>query len=238
MYYELVGDERFSQSFGESFQGYVGEVIKRSCLGDRLHFLPEQEYGPKKARKRSVDWIVRDDGSALFVECKAKRLSWDAKTVMEVVGPLEADINQVANGIVQIYKTINDYIDDLYPHFSFVANRKIYPVFVTLENWHILGSAMVDMVHNAVTAKLVASKISTDVLNEMPYSIWAIEELEVGLQVMNAIGIHDFMVGKLDNAEFRRWEWRAYMSERFPEHLPAKKLFADEYEEIFSGLDG
>ena len=69
----------------------------------------------------------------------------------------------------------------------------------------------------------------------MPYSIWAIEELEVGLQIMNAIAIADFMEGKLKTEELR-WDWHGYMIKNYPQSFPAKKLFEKEYDEMFSEL--
>jgi hypothetical protein len=34
-------------------------------------------------------------------------------------------------------------------------------------------------------------------LEQFPYSVWAIDELEVGLQIMQSVGIKSFMDGKL-----------------------------------------
>jgi hypothetical protein len=237
LYYEFLDDNRFPQAFGESFQKYVGQVIERACPEAGVHLLGEQEYGTKKMRKDSVDWIVSHDSSAIFLECKAKRLSWGAKAALNDLGPLEADIDNMASAIVQVYKTIDDYIDDQYPHFSFATNRKIYPIIVTLENWHVFGHAMLDRLQGAVVAKLGEAEISPDVLNEMPYSVCSIEDLEVGMQIISAVGIQDFLDGKLRDTEMRRWGWHSYMSHRFPERFPAAKLFADEYDEIFSGIE-
>lgn len=236
LYYELIDDQRFPQAFGDSFQNYVGQIIVRSCQEEVIHLFAEQEYGARKARKDSVDRIISDDVSALFLECKAKRLSWNAKEALDDLSSLETDIDIMASAVVQVYKTINDHIDCQYPHFPFVANRKIYPVIVTLENWRMFGPAMLDRLHGAVIAKLDEVDIQKDVLNEMPYSVWAIEELEVGMRIINAVGVRDFMDGKINDTEMRAWDWHAYINRRYPDRLPAKRLFDDEYDEIFSGL--
>jgi hypothetical protein len=70
----------------------------------------------------------------------------------------------------------------------------------------------------------------------MPYSIWAIEELEVGLQVMAKHGISEFMTGKLSSPEMKQWDWHGYMTNRYPSVFPAKKLFEKDYDEMFSAL--
>jgi hypothetical protein len=52
--------------------------------------------------------------------------------------------------VVQVYKTIVDYQGGQYPHFAYEAERKIYPVIVTLENWRMFGPAMLDRLWSSV----------------------------------------------------------------------------------------
>jgi hypothetical protein len=66
LYYELVGDTRFSQALGSSFQAYVGDVIRTACP-QGIKLAGEQSYGAKKERKDSVDWIVHDADAAIFL---------------------------------------------------------------------------------------------------------------------------------------------------------------------------
>jgi hypothetical protein len=193
LYYECISDERFPNEFGDSFQSYVGEVIERACTATRVRGLGEQEYVVGRQRKRSVDWIVFDESAALFLECKAKRLSFGAKVSLSDLAALEADIANMASFIVQTFRTIMDYSENRYPHFSFDEGRKIFPVVVTLENWRVFGPVMLNMLSEKVAQKLSDAEISTDLLQRMPYSVWAIEELEVGLQVMNEVAIAEFM---------------------------------------------
>jgi hypothetical protein len=110
LYYELIADPRFANEFGEGFQTYVGEVIERACPDPKKQRIPEQDYAVGKMKKRTVDWIVADEQSALFIECKAKRLSWGAKASLVDLGPLEADIDSMASAVVQVYKTVTDYL--------------------------------------------------------------------------------------------------------------------------------
>ncbi len=238
LYYELLEDKRLAQAFGDSFQEYVGQVIEKACPRQDIGLLAEQQYGSKKARKDSVDWIVSEESFVLFLECKAKRLSWNAKESLDDLASLEADIDSMASAVVQVYKTINDYLDGQYRHFPFVPDRKLYPVVVTLENWRMFGPDLPGRLHNAIVRKLGSVKISEDVLVEMPYAIWPIEQLEVAMQIIYAVGVQDFMDGKINDAEMNQWEWETYMRNRFPERFPVGRLFDDEYREIFSGLMG
>ena len=234
LYYELLSDSRFPQAFGESFQRFVGEAAERACTNPKIHVRPESKYGTRKARKDTVDWIVWDSEAALFIECKAKRLSWAAKAELEDLSALKSDIEQLAGAVVQIYKTIRDYIDGLYPGFPHHRDRKIFPVVATLENWHVFGPRMIEMLEAAVATKLSEAKIPPEYISGMPYSILAVEDIEVGMQIINSIGIRKFIEGKLNDAEMPRWGWRGYITRCFPDYLPPRNLFMEEYEESFS----
>jgi hypothetical protein len=234
LYYEFIVPE-FANEFGDGFQNYVGKVLERACP-DPMQRFGEQEYAVGKAKKRSVDWIIADENAALFLECKAKRLSWGAKVSLTDLGPLEADIDSMSDAVAQVYKTLVDHLDNAYPHVPVRDGRKIFPAVVTLENWRMFGPVMINKLAEAVAAKLNDAGLPADFVERMPYSIWAIEEFEVGLQIMRANGIADFMEGKLNSEETLRWDWHGYMINRYPQSLPAKKLFEKDYEEMFSDL--
>ncbi len=236
LYYQLIGDDRFPNEFGSSFQSYAGEVIHAACPAERIQSIPEEDYYVGKMKKRSIDWIVADEHSALFLECKAKRLSWGAKAFLNDLQPLDADIENMASAVVQIYRTILDYKKGYYRHFPPTEKRRIYPAVVTLENWRFFGPIMLGKLSDAVVAQLAASELPAELLEQMPYSVWAIEELEVGLQILNSVPISDFMDGKLDSKEMRSWDWHAYMTKTFPKHFPAKRLFDSEYDEMFAKI--
>ncbi len=235
LYYDFISLPEFGNEFGEGFQNYVGEAIERACP-DPLQRISEQEYNVGKARKRTVDWIVADEDSALFVECKSKRMSWDAKTALTNLSPLEADIDSMASAIVQVYKTLSDYIANAYPKFPAKEGRQIFPVIVTIENWRMFGPVMMNKLTSSVTAKLDGAGLSSNIVKESPYSVWGIEDLEVGLQIMAANDIGSFMEGKLNDAEMNHWDWHGYMVKRYPTAFPAKKLFEADYDEMFSAL--
>jgi hypothetical protein len=234
LYYELIGEPAFANEFGDGFQACVGEVLECTCPGP-MQLIGEQEYIVVKAKKRSVDWIVADDNAALFVECKARRLSWAAKESLTDLKRLEADLDGMAAAVVQVYKTIADYLANAYPDFPAKEGRKIFPAVVTLENWRMFGPVMMTKLAQAVESRIDGAGIPRDMLEQMPYSIWAIEELEVGLQIMHANGIAAFMEGKL-TPEMREWDWHGYMTNRYPNSFPTRKLFQKEYDDAFAPM--
>ena len=72
----------FSQAFGPSFQNYVGEVLAATTRDSTATFLAEEKYQVGKNRKDSVDWIVEDDTATLFIECKTKKVRYEAKVAL------------------------------------------------------------------------------------------------------------------------------------------------------------
>src|SRR5258708_32211385 len=91
----LSASRNLRNEFGEGFQSYVGEVIEQACSAPIERF-GDVAYSAGKLEKRTVDWIVADERSALFLECKAKRLSWGAKASLSDLRPLEAAIENMA----------------------------------------------------------------------------------------------------------------------------------------------
>lgn len=238
LYYALAGDPRFSQAIGEAVQGYVGEAIERACPAPTINLCPEEEYFVGKSRKDTVDWILSDERSALFIECKSKRLSMEGKTGLSDTTALVRDIDKIANAIVQTYKTIGDYREGCYPHFQYLPERKIYPVIVTLENWYLFGPRLMKELKGNVVTKLTNANISQQVLEDMPYSVWAVEDLEIAMQIIDTTGVREFMDGKIADPEMNDWPWKTYMGTRFPDLVQGKNLFSDEFEAFFSRIEG
>jgi hypothetical protein len=231
LYYDLIGVPTFANLFGDSYQSYVGSVL-RAAAPLRTIF-EECPYKVASKHKRTVDWIVVDaDGSALFIECKVKRTRWETKQSLSDTSALEEDIGHLATAVVQNYKTIRDCLAGHYPNFRASSNASIYPCVVTLENWHMHGSVMYGVLRKAVLEKMKEEDVPEEYLTTMPYSVWPVDDFEVGMQVMNTVPISTFMDGKLRDKETRDWEWRPYMSARFKGVF--KALFAEDYKKLFA----
>ncbi|CUT13660.1 hypothetical protein BF49_4740 [Bradyrhizobium sp.] len=234
LYYDFINIAAFANLFGESYQAYVGEAIRAAA--PKLTILEEQIYTIGTREKRSVDWIVSDtQGSALFLECKVKRLRWDTKQTLSDTSALEQDISYMASAVVQTYRTIQDCLAGRYPHFAAKDTVKIYPCIITLENWHMHGPVMYGLFREQVKARMKLEGLPEEFLTEMPYSIWPIDDFELGLQIMNESSVAAVMNGKLLDNEHRDWEWRPYLSKCFKE--PRKELFEDDYRRLFSDFN-
>lgn len=232
VYYEICKKPGFDNAFGNAFQWYVGQVIERGTQRENTRFYPEAQYWVGKDSKRTVDWIVEQDGAAIFVEAKTKRLAHQAKVeiIEEDILPIELD--KLAAMIVQAYKSIRDYKASHYPHFPFDPSRTIYPIIVTLEDWFLMGPKLVSTVRTDVTRRLEKEGIPVEVLEEMPFSVCAIHEFEQAIQIMDRAGICTVMQGKVERSR-QEWTLAAFLRDRFHEHeTHARFIFEKEFDSI------
>jgi hypothetical protein len=198
--------------------------------------LDEAEYHVGRDRKDTVDWIIQQgDETALFIECKTKRLTWASKAGLADLSALDKDLQKLAGAVVQTYRTISDYVDDLYPQLAYSVGRNVYPVIVTLEDWYLFGSELPVRLHAAVMIIMERAGLPSEWLDQMPYSIMSVDEFETAAGIINTIGIHPFVSTKLNAQQYRHWSYGAYCNARYAnevQNLP--ELFTDEFHAMFA----
>jgi len=236
LYYDLISHPDFANEFGDGFQSYVGEVLVATSSSKKIELVAEHEYQVGRSRKRTVDWIIADEGAAIFLECKARRLSLGSKISLNDDISLDRDIANMASSIVQVYKTLSDYLDSGYPKFNLRENKTIYPAVVTPENWRLFGPVMFTKLAEAVTAGLAAAGLPLNLKDQFPYLVFAVEELETALQVIDRIGIENFVAGKIKDPEMSQWDWHAYMTNQFADFFPLRAIFDGDYDRMFAAL--
>ena len=238
LYYELRAQPGFPTAFGASFQAYVGEVLRQRIVNRAMQVLAEVEYRAGPNRKRSIDWIVQQgEEAALFVECKAMRLTWASKAGMSDLTALQQDIRKLAGAVVQVYKTIRDYRAGLYPHLPYASARRLTPIVLTLEDWYCCGPYLPTLLDAAVRAVMEAAGLPATWLEEMPYAVISIDEFETAIGVTNTTGIMSFWDGKLRDNDRRRWPFRSYCKDDFANEVRAlPDLFKDEFDAMFSDI--
>ncbi len=235
IYYSICKHKQFDKSFGKSFQGYIGDVLNKALNGSELKILPEEQYKIGKDSKDSIDWIVSDSDSALFIECKTKRLIFTAKSEIEDTKAVQNELNKMSDFIIQCYKAITDYKNGSYPHFSYNPKLKIYPVIITLEHWYVFGSKFLSSLDELVAQKIVELNLDVNLPKDAPYTICSVEDFEAVAQLVKIIGIHKFMESKASDPEKREWEFRPYINSEFHDYTKhIKSLFNDEYDELFA----
>ena len=232
VYYEIYNQPGFDNAFGEAFQWYVGQVLEQGTRREKTRLYSESEYWVGKDLKRTVDWIVDQDGAAIFVEAKTKRMAQEAKVeiVQETILPNELD--KLAAMVVQVYKSIRDYRAGRYPNYPFDAQRKIYPMVVTLEDWFLMGPKLVHKVREDVIRRMEKDELPLEFLKEMPFSVCAIHEFEQAVQVMDFTGVLNVMQGKVDDSR-QEWTLDAFLRDGFQGYMKDTRfLFQKEFDAI------
>lgn len=228
IYYDICNHRSFANAFGSAFQSYIGDVIDLVAKGTGLKYLPEQNYFVGKDRKASIDWIAMDDSATLFIECKSKKVRYEAKISLADTTVLDEDLDKMAEFIVQAYKTMVDSEHGLYPHWK-PDQKPVFPLIVTLENWHILGPELRGALNSRVESSLNSLKIDTEILERSPYSICSTEELEHAMYVMSRAGINNVMKHKNEGAQ-KEWGLMTILHNYFREELrKSGNLFPDPF---------
>lgn len=240
LFYDICSRPDFGNYFGRSFQQYVGEVLTKSKINNYMKIYDEQQYFKGRDRKDSVDWIVYDQESkaALFVECKTKRVKVPAKIELVDMSYLDQELEFMSNYIGQIYKTINDHIDNHYTFLKYDRELEIFPLILTLESWHFFGDLFAKKLKDSVVAEFNKNNISLSLLDTMPYSLCSVDEFEILVQVVQQVGISNFMRGKVFDPEKKSWAFKEYTRNQYPEQYNGSKfLFESDYEKIFAKVD-
>ena len=227
LYYEICKQPEFAEVFGKSFQRFIGIMLNLG--GDGLKVFKEEVYD--KHKKRTVDWIVYDKNAALFVECKAKRMTIEAKAALLDDRELHKQLDIMADSVVQVYKGIIDYKDNKYPQIKYNLKTKVYPVIVTLEEWFLFGDTLIPLLNEKIKNKLSNLNIAESILESSPYAICSVNGLDLLIQTSKLVGIKKIMSKKNSNADFKVWQLDTFISTEYKAEMTnIKNLFMDEFE--------
>jgi hypothetical protein len=212
LYFDLVrrGNE-FHPTFGLAYEDYVGDVSLAANFRGTFQILKSEPYGPRTARKETIDWIVFDGCAALFIECKASRVRLKAKVDLLTRESIFSELRKLAGFIVQAYATLSDALNSQYESWK-PAGTPVYPLIVTLDNWQRFG--FIDAISEHVRAVFEERGLDTTLLRDHPYTLCAVEEFEQAIQIMAVVGIEKFMSGKI-NGEQARWELATFIDRFF-----------------------
>ena len=222
IYYLLCKEKGFDEAIGNSFQAYIGEVLNKSITNHKLKILEEKSWS--KPLKHTTDWIIYDQDSIAFIECKCKRLTISSKFNLEIQEGLNDDLDKMADFIIQLYKTYLDYMNNEYPHINYIPDQIFLPIVVTLEAWNITWNPKImDLLNEKVRSKFEKNKIDIGLLEKYPYHIYSSEDLENNIQIINKIGltsyIDKFNIGELNN---------------YKKDFKYEFIFQDEFREAFT----
>ncbi|MDP5202383.1 hypothetical protein [Flavobacterium sp. DG2-3] len=187
LYYSIVNEKNFQNAFGNAFEKYIGEVLSKAVTRTDIYILPEAQYGKGK---KTTDWILADNNTIVFFECKSKRMTMASKTEADIQVSLVNDIRHMAKFVVQVYKTYIDFKNGLYPHISYEATQRFIPIVLTLENWFInINPRIMQMLNNFVLEIFDLENIDKTLLDKFPYQIISTDDFENHIQLINHFGL-------------------------------------------------
>lgn len=188
LYYDLVNvGKPFAKAFGDACELYVGKVLKRALKGCEVEIHGERPYDTGDGRKAGVDWLVSDHSGHLFVECKAKRMTFPAK-ITGSGEPMDKDLRVLADYIIQNYKNIRDAMRGNIPDFA-SAGLPIFSAIVTLEDWWLLTPQLKERLHSLVEDALQRANLPISMVVDYPYKLLSFFQLERLAQDMANRGI-------------------------------------------------
>ncbi|PCI52526.1 MAG: hypothetical protein COB36_14920 [Alphaproteobacteria bacterium] len=235
IYYEIYDAVGFSAAYGESFQEYVGEVLVATTEAFACDILAEQEYQVGRDRKDSVDWIMEDNTATIFVECKTKKVRFEAKVSLADAAALDRDLDKMAEFVVQVYKTLADALNGNYIHWQ-QDGRPIYPMVVNLEEWYAFGDGIIPAIDERARVRLAAAGLEPEMLQQYPYSICSVKDLEYSAAIMGQVGIQTYMQLKNDE-EHRLWTHGSFIRRHYYQEMNERPdLFRDAWQQIHPGL--
>jgi len=232
VYYDVLGAPGFDAAFGDSYQAYVGDVLRAINQTSALTILAEAEYVVGKDKKRSVDWIASDLTGEIFIECKTKRLRLDAKMALTDLSPLRAELGKLSEFAVQIYKTLVDALQGRYSHWA-PHNKPIYPVIVTLEEWFVFGHKLDTEIDACIRAEFLSQGLNCELLDRHPLTICSVGEFERLMALVALRGARTVMTEKVSPRR-RLWLLHSALLDAFPEEFPETRvnLFPESFAEI------
>ena len=104
LYLDVVrGGAAVWSDIGRRFERYTFEYL--SAMMAPYAVEEEKSYGPKKARCRTPDVLVSDEtGVIAAIECKAKRMSFEARFADDPVAEATLGFDELAKGIFQLWR--------------------------------------------------------------------------------------------------------------------------------------
>jgi len=209
LYYDVVKHKGMENSLGKSFENYISEISAKVLPSRKYKYIKETTYTAGKQEKATVDGIIQTKHSLIFIEAKSKRMTARSKSESLQGINLKKDIVILAEAVVQLYQSLEDYEQGLYPHLAYKEDLKVYPLVVTMEDWFIMGT-LTDILRKEVENQLKKKNIEISILDSRPYTIASTSEFELLLKVLKHNKAEDV---------FSKWHKKEHYRHLFAQYL-------------------
>lgn len=232
IYYDLIkesfsGHKKFGEEFGKSFQNYVGKICN-FVLGKDFKIISESKYfKDNKLEANTIDWRVESNTAILFIECKTKRFNLQSRiTLIEEHlrgGPLFEELGKLADSIVQIYTTLNDYLNCLYKDsFSTsLLTKSIYPILVTYTDLFLHADFIKDELNRLTIVKFKEKGLEEGMLTKYPLKIFSINSFETLIILISKAKNINEIISNTD--KYNNHDIDSFMNQKYPQYFPIIK---------------
>lgn len=232
LFYDLIKERGFDNAFGTSFQDYVGEMLEKTFDGTSTTIYPEEaNTGPKRA-----DWIIDQPISFMLIECKTKRMTIGAKTIIQDDNELHSQVEIIGEAVVQSYQALEDYKNGKYRERRYPYNSAMHPFIciVTLENWRLMGPQL-ERLREIVKDRLRQLGLDSDLMEQSPFVICSVSEMEEFAYLLKTNDLADVVRSYWDDPDKSSWEFISYLNSRYNDALRSYMyVFSDEFANIFT----
>ncbi|QXT34907.1 hypothetical protein KV697_14125 [Sphingomonas sanguinis] len=150
LYLDVVrGGSTVWTDIGRHFEDYVLEYLQ--AMMSPYDVVGERVYGPKKARHRTPDILVNSHGRVVAaVECKAKRMSFDARYADDPVATASVGYEELAKGMFQIWRFFSHARRGLTG--DMIVAPECRGVIVTADSWLTMATGHAEQVLSSANA--------------------------------------------------------------------------------------
>lgn len=204
---------------GAGFEKAYGDGVEY-IIGRMLQSLPSTYSVSKPVKQRvgklefaGADFIIDQDQSRAYIECKAKRLALRGR-VAEKLEDLRSEIQYLANAILQNYRNIDRETSE--PDATNDAQCRIFSIVITLEDWLLFSNVATDMLERLVTEGLEKSGLPADLKQRVPYLVFGAETFQHAVAAMTIHPMSD-VLGGLGAPQYEGWVPSTYLQTCFPD---------------------
>lgn len=188
IFYDTVGPGAVRNEISDRFEGYCADLI-RAMLPD---VVVERSF-KYRAGKHLVDapdiLLFKDEALSVVLECKATRMSYDARFGEDPLIGDSQGYEQIAKGVFQIWQFVSRKRRGLLPHIRFAEG--VRGVVLTLDTWLSHGAVLREDILGL--ARRLCSQKDCEIaeIDQIPITFVPIDDLENTLAIATAASFFD-----------------------------------------------
>ncbi len=214
LFYDLVkGNDDVRNEISGRFETYCLEFL-RSMLPSytvRSSF----KYHIRKNEIDSPDVVVNDnDGVSLILECKATRMSYEARYSEKPIADARRGYNEMAKGVSQIWRFASHYRRGLLRQER--LKKDVKGIVLTLNTWLSMANTIQDDVVNIARAMVMSRDPDIIEEDQIPVIFCPIDELELTLSLATEASFFG-AVNAATEERFQGWQLSSVHSNISPD---------------------